>query len=71
MKELSPERQALLGRVVDIQERELNAVIEVFSGLRGSSDPEVVSICDEVLKSLKHNADLIDAMVEALNHTKH
>ena len=69
--ELSAERQELLKNVVAIQERMLNGVTQVFHGLKGSSDPEVVVISEEALRHLKAAADTLEAMIDGINETKH
>ena len=71
MIELSPERQALLMEAVNIQERMLTGCVEVFKGLRLSKDPEVAVYCDQALAALKKSQDQLEAMIDALNATKH
>lgn len=69
--ELSPERQALLKRVVDAQDQMLKGCTLIFSGLRKSSDPQVVAVSEEALGHLQNTRDLIDAMIDALTATRH
>jgi hypothetical protein len=69
--ELSPTRQALLANVVDVQERMLDGVTEVFRGLSHHHDAGVSSVCEEVLGLIKNNRDVIEAMIDGLNETKH
>jgi hypothetical protein len=71
MSEMSPERQELLKRVVDAQEKMLKGCALIFSGLRSSSDPQVVAASEEALGHLQNMRDLIDAMIDALTATKH
>lgn len=69
--DLSPARQKLLSDVVDIQERMLSCVRQIFSGLSQSSDPEVVLISEEALNHLTRGQDTLEAMIDGLNETKH
>lgn len=71
MSDLSPARQELLKNIVTIQERMLQGVTQIFSGLRQSSDPEVVLVSDEALKALEDNREVMDAMIDSLNATHH
>lgn len=68
---LSPERQNLLLDTVNVQERMLDGCEAIFSGLRQSSDPEVVSVSEVALAAIQKNRALIDAMIEGLTCTKH
>jgi hypothetical protein len=65
---LSPERQALLASVVSIQELTINGCIQLMTGLVKSADPEVVSICETALELLRHNVEVINAMIDAADH---
>jgi hypothetical protein len=69
--ELSPERQKLLTDIVSTQERMLNGVIQIFSGMRASSDPEVVEVSAEALAAIEKARDLMYAMINSLDATKH
>lgn len=44
MTEMSPERQALMQHVLNVQESQLNASIQIFKGLSEHSDPEVSEV---------------------------
>jgi hypothetical protein len=69
--ELSPARQALLEQAIDVQERLLDGCTKIFSGLRQSSDPEVVLVSEEALKHLQNAHYILDAMIDGLNATYH
>lgn len=68
---LSPAKQNLLLDIVDAQDRMLDGVSQIFSGLRQSSDPEVSDISAVAFKALRHNKLTIIAMTERLSATLH
>lgn len=68
---LSPARQELLKSIVTIQEQMLHGVTKIISGLRQSSDPEVVFVCEQAHEALEHNRAVMDAMIDGLNATQH
>jgi hypothetical protein len=69
--ELSPARQALLARALDVQERILDGCELIFTGFGESSDPEVASASAEALRSIKNSRDILEAMIDGLNATYH
>jgi hypothetical protein len=71
MNELSPARQALLARALDVQERMLAGCGVVFSEFRQSSDPDVVFTSERALEALKNARDILEAMIDGLNATYH
>jgi hypothetical protein len=68
---LSPERQKRLTDIVTIQERMIGGVIQIFSGMRASSDPEVVEVSAEALDAIEKARDVMNSMIDSLNSTKH
>jgi hypothetical protein len=71
MSELSPAKLELLKRAIDVQERMLDGCTEIFSGLRQSSDPEVVSVCGDAIAAINHSRDILEAMINRLDATTH
>lgn len=68
---LSAAKQNLLLDVVDAQDRMLDGMALIFSGLRQSSDPEVSSISAVALKAIRRSQLTVIAMTEKLNATLH
>jgi hypothetical protein len=68
---LSPEKQELLKKALNIQEQTICGCIEIFGGFIGSSDPEVASTSEEALRLINRNIEVLNAMVDALVATKH
>jgi hypothetical protein len=71
LTELSPERQELLKQVVDVQERSLTGCALIFSGLRQSSDPEVVAVSEVAYAALQNTQAVLDALIDGLHQTRH
>lgn len=71
MSELSPERQQLLKQALDIQERMLEACVEVFRGLSHHPDAEVSSVSEYCLTTIEENRAVLDALIDGLTATKH
>jgi hypothetical protein len=71
MIDLSPERQALLQQVVDIQERSLYGASMIFKGLRQSSDPEVSQVSGVAFEALVNTQLVLEALIDRLNATQH
>lgn len=66
---LSPAKQHLLLDIVNIQDKMLDAIEQIFSGLRQSSDAEVVSISEEAIAAIRQNQRIAIAMTERLTAT--
>lgn len=71
MTEIDPVRLKLLQDVIDIQERSLAGATMIFSGLRKSSDPEVVSISEVAFNALSNTQLVLEALIDGLTATKH
>lgn len=71
MAEVTPERLELLKQAIDIQERMLDGVSQVFRGLSHHHDAEVSSVCTDCLSSIEHNRDVLEALIDGLTATKH
>jgi hypothetical protein len=69
--ELSPAKQELLKIALAVYERTLDGCTEVFRGLSDHHDPEVSSVCHEVIGLIERNRDALEAMIAGLHETKH
>lgn len=68
---ISPEKLQLLKQAIDIQERMLDGVTQVFRGLSHHNDAGVSSVANACLVSIEHNRDVLEALIDGLNATKH
>jgi hypothetical protein len=71
MIDLSPVRQQLLSDALDVQERMLQGVTLIFRGLSDHNDPEVSSVSRVALKLLTETQEILEAMIDGLNATRH
>lgn len=68
---LSPARIDLLKSAVDRQEQMLNACKVVFAELTEHPDSTVAEIATVCLKHLKRSHEVLEAMIDGLNATRH
>lgn len=71
MNEVTPAQLKLLRQAIDVQERMLNGVEEIFRGLRHHDDAEVSSVSGDALKFITHNRDVLESLIDAADQTKH
>ena len=71
VSEITPEKLKLLKQAIDIQERMLDGVTQVFRGLSHHHDAGVSSVAESCIRLIGYNRDVIEALVDGLNQTKH
>ena len=68
---LSPEKLKLLKQAIDIQERMLDGVTQVFRGLNHHHDAEVSSVSKDCVEAITGSREILEALIDALDQTKH